>query len=120
MKTFRTGDNKGQLSLLPPSIEDYVGAGDLVRYVNGFVDALDLRRIEDKFSRLGRPAYSPKLLVKVILYGKMRGIRTGRELSRACGENLRVMFLARNERPDFRTINDFQKNKAEEHFSAAC
>lgn len=114
MKTFRTGDDRGQLSLLPPSIEDYVGGGDLVRYVDGFVDALDLRRIEDKFSRLGRPAYSPKLLVKVILYGKMRGIRTGRELSRACGENLRFMFLARNERPDFRTINDFRKNNAEE------
>ena len=59
MKAFRTGDNKGQLSLLPPSIEDYVGAGDLVRYVDGFVEALDLRRIEDKFSRLGRPAYAP-------------------------------------------------------------
>ena len=114
MKAFRTGDNKWQLSLLPPSIEDYVGAGDLVRYVDGFVEALDLRRIEDKFSRLGRPAYSPKLLVKVILYGKMRGIRTGRELGRACGENLRFMFLARNERPDFRTINDFRKNNAEE------
>jgi transposase len=114
LRNFRTGDNKGQLSLLPPSIDDYVGAGDLVRYVDGFVDALDLRRIEDKFSSLGRPAYSPKLLVKVILYGKMRGIRTGRELSRACGENLRFMFLARNERPDFRTINDFRKNNAEE------
>ncbi len=30
------------------------------------------------------------------------------------GDNLRFMFLARNERPDFRTINDFRKNNAEE------
>ena len=114
MKTFRTGQAKEQLALLPASIDDYVSSDDLVRYVDSFIEELNLRRIEDKFSWVGRPAYSPKLLVKVILYGKMRGIRTGRELSRACRENLRFIYLARNECPDFRTINDFRKNNAEE------
>ena len=114
MKTFRTGQSKDQIALLPASIDEYVGAEDLVRYVDGFVDELELGRIERKFSTLGRPAYSPKILVKILLYGKMRGIRTGRELSQACRENVRFMFLAGNERPDFRTINDFRKNNAGE------
>jgi len=48
-------------------------------------------------------------LVKIVLYGKMRGIRSSRELSRASRENLRFMFLCNNEKPDFRTIILFRK-----------
>lgn len=113
MKTFRTGESRSQLKFLPPSIDDYVGADDFVRYIDTLIEELDLSRVEKCYSSIGRPAYSPRLLVKVILYGKMRGIRSGRELSVACKENLRFIFLARNEKPDFRTINDFRKLQSE-------
>ncbi len=109
MKSFRTGTNRNQLTMLPTSVEEYVPLDDLVRYVDMLVEEFDLREIENRFSPHGRPAYSPRLLVKILLYGKMRGIRSGRELSRACRENLRFIYLACNEKPDFRTINDFRK-----------
>lgn len=109
MNKFRTGESRNQVSMFPASIEEYVPSDDLVRYVDTFIDELDLKQIEGSYSYLGRPAYSPRLLVKILLYGKMRGIRTGRELSVACRENLRFIFLACNEQPDFRTINDFRK-----------
>ncbi len=109
MKTFRSGMSRNQLTMLPASIEEYVLPEDLVRYVDVLVEEFDLSEIETSYSAFGRPAYSPRLLVKVLLYGKMRGIRSGRELSRACRENLRFIYLACNEQPDFRTINDFRK-----------
>jgi transposase len=109
MRKFRNGEDRKQIALLPRSIEEYVPGNDLVRYVDALIDELDLSGIESRYSWNGRPAYSPRILVKVLLYGKMRGIRTGRELSRACRENLRFIFLAQNEQPDFRTINDFRK-----------
>lgn len=110
MRKFRVSEERTQLSLLPPSIEDYVPDSDVVRYVDKVVDEFNLSAIEGEYSTEGRPGYSPKMLVKIIMYGKIRGIRSGRELAQACRENLRFIFLAQNEKPDFRTINDFRKH----------
>jgi len=109
MKKFREGANRGQLSLLPASLEDYVSESDIVRYVDTLIDELDLRSIESKYSFQGRPAYSPRMLAKLLIFGKMRGIRSSRELAEASRENIRFMFLTNNEKPDFRTIIRFRK-----------
>ena len=109
MKKFKSTAAREQITLLPRTIDEFVGKEDLVRYVDMVVEELDLLDIEGQYSAFGRPAYSPRVLVKVILYGKMRGIRSSRELSTACRENLRFIFLASDERPDFRTISGFRK-----------
>lgn len=109
MRKFRNALDRKQLSLLPPSVEDYVGAEDIVRYVDELVDFLDLSAIESEYSFQGRPAFAPRIVVKILVFGSLRGIRSARELSRECRENLRFIFLAQNEKPDFRTINLFRK-----------
>ena len=113
MRYFRLGQSRDQLSLLPPSLEEYVPRDDSVRFVDALVEEFDLREIESKYRSLGRPGYSPRMLVKLLLYGKIRGIRASRELARACKENVRFMYLVQNEQPDFRTISDFRKNHIE-------
>ena len=55
----------------------------------------------------GRPAYSPKLLLKVILLGYARGIIGSRRLERACRENVVFMALCCGERPDHSTLAGF-------------
>lgn len=110
MRKFREGMDRRQLSILPASIEEYVPAGDIVRYVDALVDEFDLSAIESKYSYQGRPAYNPRVLVKLLVYGKLRGFSTSRELAQAARENMRFMFLAGSERPDFRTLSDFRKN----------
>jgi len=109
MKTFRHQANRQQVALLPASIDEYVSDDDIVRYVDAMIDELDLSEIVRQYSSFGRPGFHPEVLVKIILYGKMRGIRSSRELSRACHENLRFMFLSNHEKPDFRTILLFRK-----------
>jgi len=109
MGKFRSSTDRHQIWLLPPTIDEYVSGDDTVRYVDMLVDELDLTAIEAEYSSFGRPAYRPSVLVKILLYGKMRGIRSSRELSRATRENVRFMFISSNEHPDFRTISDFRK-----------
>lgn len=109
MRRFRNSIDRKQLSLLPSSVEDYVGAEDFVRYVDELVELLDLSSIESAYSFQGRPAFEPRIMVKILVFGSLRGIRSARELSRECRENLRFIFLAQNEKPDFRTINLFRK-----------
>ncbi len=84
MRKFKTLESRNQISLFPPSIEEYVEKNDEVRYLDMLVDEFDFSAIESTYSVNGRPAFSPKLLSKIILYGKMRGIRSSRELARAC------------------------------------
>ena len=38
------GQGRSQLLLLPDSIDDYVGPENPVRFIDAFVDSLDLRR----------------------------------------------------------------------------
>ena len=85
-----------------------------MRFVDSIVDELDLSEIESRYSANGRRAYAPRMLVKLLVYGTMRGIRSSRELSRATKENIRVIFLVNKEQPDFRTINRFRKDFSEE------
>lgn len=114
MDKFRQPANRDQLMLLPRSIDEYVASDDVVRYVDALVDQLDLGAIEGAYSIEGRPAFSPKVMVKILLYGKMRGIRSSRELAIAARENVRFMFIASGEQPDFRTISLFRKRFHEE------
>lgn len=109
MEKFRRHANRDQLMLLPRSIEEYVGPEDMVRYVDAVVDQFDLGAIEEAYSDTGRPGFSPSVMVKILLYGKMRGMRSSRELARAVRENVRFMFIASGEQPDFRTISLFRK-----------
>jgi transposase len=109
MGTFRTPADRQQITCFPPTIDEYVPQDDSVRYVDALVDELDLSAIELQYSSFGRPGYEPRILVKVLLYGKMRGIRSSRALSQATRENVRFMWLSSAEKPDFRTISDFRK-----------
>ena len=56
---------------------------------------------------IGRPAYSPRLLLKVILLGYARGIIGSRRLERACQENMTFLALACGIRPDHSTLAAF-------------
>lgn len=109
MGKFRIGRSRTQVSFLPPSIDEYVPEDDAVRFIDALINEFDLGEIEASYSSLGRPAFSPVVLTKLILYGKIRGIRSCRELARAARENVKFMYLMNDEKPDFRTINSFRK-----------
>ena len=99
-----------QLFLLPPSLEDFVPEGHLARVVNDIVDTIDVIAIEKKYSHLGQKSYHPHLMLKLLFYGYCTGVRSGRKISTACGQDTAYMYLACMHKPDFRTLNDFRKD----------
>lgn len=103
-----------QLSLLPPSIEEYVAEDDVVRAYDAFVDLLNWDELQFKISdsNMGRPKYDPKTMLKLLLYGYSYGIRSSRKIERACYHNLSFIWLTGRLQPDHKTIAEFRrKNK---------
>jgi transposase len=106
---FVRGD-RDQPFLLPPDLRDWLPEGHLAWFVLDVVDQLDL----EPFLRAyradghGHPAYHPKLLLGVLLYGYAIGVRSSRQIQRRCTEDLAFRVLAGNQLPDHVTIARFR------------
>ena len=108
-----TGEDRSQLQLLPDAVDDYVGPDNPVRFIDAFVDGLDLEAAG--FQRVqpadkGRPGYDPADLLKLYIYGYLGRIRSSRRLEAETHRNLEVIWLLRQLKPDFKTIADFRRD----------
>lgn len=93
------------------SWDSLVDPESIARLIDAFVNSLDLSKYDIKeASSEGRPAYDPKGLLKLYIYGSRKGIRSSRKLAESCKTNLEVKWLIGGVEPDFRTISDFRKN----------
>jgi transposase len=107
------GHDRSQMLLLPETVDDYVGPDNPVRFIEAFVDGLDLEaagfaRVEPKPT--GRPGYAPADLLKLYIYGYLNRVRSSRRLEAEAGRNLEVIWLLRHLQPDFKTIADFRRD----------
>jgi transposase len=107
------GTNREQVVLFPAVIDDYIRAENPVRFVEAFVQGLDLGALG--FSKAepeerGRPAYNPRDLLKLYIYGYVNEIRSSRKLERETSRNVEVMWLLRRLTPDHKTIANFRKD----------
>jgi len=102
---------QNQVMLMPPSFEEKIAHDHLARYISQVVDELDTTEIERRYSEIGCPAYHPKMLLKLLVYGYSMGIRSSRRIQRASQEDVVFMWLAGRQEPDFRTISDFRKDR---------
>jgi len=113
MKRFVEGVDRGQGSLFPERLDDWIGEDNAVRVVDAFVDVLDLGGLG--FGRVapsatGRPAYHPGVLLKLYIYGYLNRVQSSRRLEREAGRNVEVMWLCGRLVPDHKTIADFRKD----------
>ena len=113
MKRFVEGLDRGQSTLFPETLEDFVADDNPVRVIEAFVEALDLgdlgfSSVDPKAT--GRPAYHPSVLLKLYIYGYLNRVQSSRRLEREAGRNLEVMWLTGRLVPDHKTIADFRKD----------
>ena len=113
MKRFIEGVDRGQSTLFPDRLGDWIGDDNAVRVVDVFVDELNLGDLG--FGRVqplstGRPGYHPSLLLKLCIYGYVNRVQSSRRLEREAGRNVEVMWLTRRLVPDHKTIADFRKD----------
>ena len=96
MKRFVEGLDRGQSTLFPECLEDWIGEDNPVRVIDVFVDELDLAGLG--FSGVdpemtGRPSYHPSALLKLYIYGYLNRVQSSRRLERDAGRNVEVMWL---------------------------
>ncbi|WP_417792460.1 IS1182 family transposase [Stutzerimonas xanthomarina] len=115
MKRFIQGEHRGQSTLLPESLDDYVSDTNPVRVVDVFVDELDLVSLGFESATpadTGRPAYHPAILLKIYIYGYPNRIQSSRCLERETLRNVELMWLTGRLMPDFKTIANFRKDNS--------
>ena len=106
------GPHRSQTVLFPDTIDKYVAKENPVRFINTFVDSLNMEKLGFKHSipaETGRPSYSPSDLPKLYVYGYLNQVRSSRKLEKECLRNVEVMWLMKKLAPDFKTIADFRK-----------
>jgi transposase len=113
MKRFISGVDRGQSTLLPECLDDFIDESNPVRVIDAFVDALDLGELGFDGvipEATGRPSYHPSLLLKLYIYGYLNRVQSSRRLEREAGRNVEVMWLLGRLVPDHKTIADFRKD----------
>ena len=113
MGRFIEGVDRGQGTLFPDRLEDWIGDDNPVRVIDVFVDELDLRGLG--FERAaaqatGRPGYHPAVLLKLYIYGYLNRVQSSRRLEREAGRNVELMWLTGRLAPDHKTIADFRRD----------
>ena len=113
MKRFVEGLDRGQSTLFPECLEDWIGEDNPVRVIDVFVDELDLAGlgfggVDPEMT--GRPSYHPSALLKLYIYGYLNRVQSSRRLERDAGRNVEVMWLTGRLVPDHKTIADFRKD----------
>jgi transposase len=114
-KTFRSFA-PDQMLLLPPSLDDWLPAEHLARFIAELVEEhLDLSRIYASHRQVkGAPPYDPRLMVRLLLFGYVTGVRSSRLIEKKCVEDVPFRWLAAGQAPDFRSVARFRKR----HLSA--
>jgi transposase len=100
------------------SFEDRISSDNPVRFIDAFVDKLDLQQLgvrsltqTDK-KKSGRAAYSDALFLKLYLYAYLNGIRSSRKLEREAERNIELHWLLHGLVPNYHSIADFRKINA--------
>ena len=113
MKRFVEGADRGQSTLLPECLDDWIDEENPVRVIDAFVDALDLASLGFNGvepAATGRPAFHPSVLLKLYIYGYLNRVQSSRRLEREAGRNLELLWLLGRLAPDHKTIANFRKD----------
>jgi transposase len=113
MKRFVEGTDRGQGTLFPECLDDWVDENNPVRVIDAFVDALDLAELGFEGvepADTGRPAYHPSALLKLYVYGYLNRVQSSRRLERETRRNVELMWLLGRLVPDHKTVADFRKD----------
>ena len=113
MKRFVEGSDRGQSTLFPECLEDWIYEDNPIRAIDVFVDELALAELGFggvNPEATGRPSYHPSVLLKLYIYGYLNRVQSSRRLEREAGRNVEVMWLIGRLVPDHKTIADFRKD----------
>jgi transposase len=108
--------DRDQSQVFAPSLRQAVADDPELLAFDAAVDQLDFTELDADYARVGHPAFPPRILFKIWVYGCCLGLRGSRQLDRACRRDDAFKFLAHGLRPDFRTLCRFRR-RHKTHFT---
>lgn len=93
---------------LPLHLGNLVKENALVQIINELVESIEGSRLDAYYSEKGSPAYYPKMLMKVWIYGYCTQVYTSRPLAQKLRADLCFMWLAGGQCPCFKTLSAFR------------
>lgn len=108
--------NREQMYLMPVSLQEWLPEGHLAWFIMDAVEAIDLSRFYLKYRAdgWGRAAYNPQMMVSLLLYAYCLGVRSSRQMERACEVDVAFRVITGNQKPDYSTICRFRSENEEE------
>jgi len=108
--------NREQMYLMPVSLQEWLTEGHLAWFVLDAVAAIDLSKFYLKYRAdgWGHAAYDPEMMVSLLLYAYCLGVRSSRQIERACEVDVAFRVIAGNLKPDYSTVCRFRSENEEE------
>ena len=97
--------------LLPPSLEELIGANHPVRVVNDVIDRINIEPLLKLYKPGGTSVYHPRMMLKVLVYGYLSNIFSSRKLEASIKENIHFMWLSGMSQPDHNTLARFRSDR---------
>lgn len=108
MSNFRAVD-RGTAYLLPPSVDEWLPADHLARFVVEILEQLDFSGLTLQYRGSGSEAYHPQMLAALLLYGYATGTYSSRKIEQACYDSIAFRYIAANTHPDHDTLCAFRR-----------
>ena len=108
MSRFITVDRQTTY-LLPPSVDEWLPANHLARFVVEVIEQLDLSALTRQYGGRGSAAHHPAVLLGLLIYGYASGVHSSRKIERATYDSVAFRFVAANTHPDHDTLATFRR-----------
>ena len=95
---------------LPIETSVRIPQNDISRYVNEIVETIPDSEFDEFRHHRGATSYHPKMMLKIILYAYTQSVFSGRRIEKLLHDSIRMMWLAQNQTPSYKTINRFRVN----------
>jgi transposase len=95
--------------LLPPSVNEWLPANHLARFVVEVIEQLDLSALTRQYVGRGSAAHHPAVLLGLLVYGYASGVHSSRKIERATYDSVAFRFVAANTHPDHDTLATFRR-----------
>jgi transposase len=116
MGIYKQGLDRKQQLIFPPSLDELVDENNVARAIDSYVEILNISDLNIKTKKSlitdGQPAFHPKLLLKIYIYGYLNKIRSSRKLEAEIKRNIELMWLTQGLTPSYKTIANFRKDNS--------
>ncbi|MCG8814168.1 transposase, partial [Tenacibaculum finnmarkense] len=111
--SYIKGFDRNQAVLIPETIDLLIDQNHEIRFIDTFVDSLNVVDFGFKdisLNKNGRPPFHPKDLLKLYIYGYLNKIRSSRGLEKESKRNIELIWLMKGLVPDHNTISNFRRD----------